>query len=431
VLSRRRRIVSRQRFDADHIMDDRIIGAQLERRLQLGEHVAAAALLLRLRGASEMLLDGGSHNGRRRLNEPLVKGGLRGSGSLPKKRQMAPGAPALPDLIGDGRWLAHRYDEANDTVQFRFVPREAQRELTFLTDQEIGEAPLAIYSRADCLAEARTRELPTPRLILHSAYCCSTLLARAFDVPGRSFGLKEPQILNDVVGFQRRGGDRRQVAAAMDIALLLLARPLGPSEANVIKPSNLLNPFIPLITALRPAIRGLLLHAPLGAFLGSIARKEIEGRAWVRELMWSLIELGQVRRFGFTEEELYRQTDLQVAALGWLAQQASFAEATQRHSGFRTLDSETLVARPAECLSALEGLFELGTDPQEVAAGPAFRTHSKDRREYSAEERTRERERGQSLHAREIEMVLEWAERVADHADIPMSLPAPLVERSP
>src|SRR5690242_7285276 len=109
---------------------------------------------------------------------------------------MAPKPPALPELIDDGRWLAHRYDESQDAIQFRFVPRERQRKLTFLTDSELGDAPLAVYSRSDCLADVRKRELPTPRFIFHSAYCCSTLLARAFDLPGVSFGLKEPQILN-------------------------------------------------------------------------------------------------------------------------------------------------------------------------------------------------------------------------------------------
>jgi hypothetical protein len=340
---------------------------------------------------------------------------------------MAAKVPALPELIGDGRWLAHRYDETSDSVQFRFVPREAQREMTFLTDSEIGDAPLAVYPRADCRGEARKRDLPTPRMIFHSAYCCSTLLARAFDVPGVSFGLKEPQILNDVVGLQLRRADPRQVAAALDVALLLLARPLDAGEVNVIKPSNLLNPLIPLVTAMRPDIRGLFLHAPLDVFLASIARKEIEGRAWVRELMWDLIRLGQAARFGFTEEELYRQTDLQVAAVGWLAQQALFAEAAGRHKGFRTLDSETLMARPVECLSALKDLFELDFDPEATASGPAFRTHSKDRSDYSAEQREQDRERGKSIHAREIEMVLEWARAVAEHGGVPMTLPAPLL----
>jgi hypothetical protein len=341
---------------------------------------------------------------------------------------MAAKVPALPELIGDGRWLADRYDETSDSIHFRFVPRDAQRDMTFLNDREIGDAPQAVYPRADCLAEARKRELPPPRMIFHSAYCCSTLLARAFDVPGVSFGLKEPQILNDVIGLQLRRADPRQVAAALDVALLMLARPLGPGEVNVIKPSNLINPILPLIIAMRPETRGLLLHAPLKAFVASIARKEIEGRAWMRELMWKLIRLGQVQRFGFSEEELYRQTDLQVAAVGWLAQQAVFAETADRHASFRSLDSETLVARPEECLAALKGLFALEFDADAVASGPAFRTHSKHRSDhYSARERSADRQRGHEIHEREIAMVLQWSEAVVEHAAIRMSLPSPLL----
>jgi len=335
--------------------------------------------------------------------------------------------PALTEIIGDGRWLAHRYDETNDSIQFRLVPRELQRDMTFLTDFEIGDAPLAVYSRSDCLEEVRKREFATPRMIFHSAFCCSTLLARALDIPGVSFGLKEPQILNDVAGLQARRADPRQTAAAMDIALLLLARPLGQGEINVIKPSTVVNPLIPLIMAMRPRIRGLLLHAPLETFLGSVARKEVEGRAWVRELMWKFIQTGQASRFGLSEEELYRQTDLQVAAVGWLTQHALFAEAASQSEGLRALDSETLMSRPFECLAALGDLLGLEFDPAAVANGPAFRTHSKDRSDYSARERQEERERGMALHAREIEMVMEWARQMAQHAGISLELPAPLL----
>ena len=340
---------------------------------------------------------------------------------------MARNDPTLDELIGDARWLPHRYDETADAVQFRFVPREAQRDMTFLTDFEIGDAPLAVHGRTECLAEMRSVAVPTPKMIFHSAYCCSTLVARAFDIPGVSFGLKEPQILNDVIGFRERRGDPRHVAAAMDIALLLLSRPLGAGEVNVIKPSNVVNPLIPLMTAMRADLGGLLLHAPLEVFLGSVARKEIEGRAWVRELMWRLIQLGQAERFGFTHEDLYRQTDLQVAAVGWLAQQALFAETAASHADFRSIDSETLMSRPLEAIAALAELFGLDIDSAEVAGGPAFRTHSKDRSEYSADQRKADRQRGTEMHGREIGIVLEWTERLAEHSRVPMKLPAPLL----
>jgi hypothetical protein len=109
------------------------------------------------------------------------------------------------------------------------------------------------------------------------------------------------------------------VAAALDAALLLLGRPIAAGEAMVVKPANIFNPLLPALRAMRPDAPLLLLHAPLETFLGSVARKGLDGRLWVRELMWKLISLGQARRFGYSDEELYRQSDLQVAALGWLA----------------------------------------------------------------------------------------------------------------
>ena len=356
----------------------------------------------------------------------VVKARLAAHRRFAHKQTMTRNDPGLQELIGDARWLAHRYDEATDSIQFRFVPREAQRSMTFLTEFEIGDAPLAVYSREESLAEARERDIATPRMIFHSAYCCSTLLARAFDAPGASFGLKEPQLLNDVIGLHGRGGDPRLVAAVLDAALLLLARPYAEGEVNVIKPSNLVNPLIPLISAMRSDLRALMLHAPLEIFLGSVARKEIEGRAWVRELMWKLINLGQADRFGFTTEDLYRQTDLQAASVGWLIQQAIFAEAASAHPGFRTIDSETLMAQPVKSIAALADLYEICLDPAEVAAGPAFRTHSKDRSDYSSTQRKQDREHGNSVYAREIGIVMEWTTKLAEHVGVPLTLPSPL-----
>ena len=334
----------------------------------------------------------------------------------------------LDELIGDGRWFAHRYDEAADAIQFRRLDRDDHRRVTFLTDAEIGDAPLRVVRRGDCLAALQPLELPTPRFIFHSAYCCSTMLVRAFDLPGAAMGLKEPQILNDAVGLRLRDGDPRQVAAALDAALGLLARPLGAGETNVVKPSNIVNPLIPAILALRRDARALLLHAPLEAFLGSVARKEIEGRAWVRELMWKLIRLGQAQRFGFSEEELYRHSDLQVAALGWLAQQALFGDLAAAHGDrVRTLNSDVLTARPEAVLAALGDLFAIPFDPAAVAAGPAFRSHSKTGAAFSSAARDDERASGLALHAREIAIVRDWASAVADHAGVAMDLPAPLL----
>ena len=337
-------------------------------------------------------------------------------------------ATTLGEIVGDAQWLAHRYDEQQDAVHFAYVTRARHAELTFLTDAEIGDAPRRVLSREVCLAAVKPLAPPTPHFIIHSAYCCSTMLARAFDLPGTAMALKEPQILNDAIGLRLRGGDPRQVAAALDIALWLLARPFAAGEAVVVKPSNLVNALIPALLSLRPDVRLLFLHAPLEDFLGSVARKEIEGRAWVRELMWKFIVLGQAERFGFTEEELYRHTDLQVAALGWLAQQALFGDMiANRADAGCSLTSDTLTARPAECMTRLGALFGLGIDGDAVARGPAFSRHSKDGSTFDSADRSVERAEGLARHAREIAMVMEWSRSVAQHANIALDLPRSLL----
>ena len=328
----------------------------------------------------------------------------------------------------DGRWLAHRYVEDQDRLRFRWFPRDKHRAITFLSDEEVGGGPQQEMARAEFLAGAVARTAPPPAIILHSAFCCSTLLLRSLDLPGTASGYSEPMILNDVTGLALRRGDPRQVAAAMDAALHALARPLEPGERTVVKPSNVVNALAPLMLALRPDTRLLLLHAELPAFVASIARKEIEGRLWVRELFWKLTRLGLMARFRLGEEELFRLTDLQVAALSWLAQHALFADLAHKHpTNIRTLESSGLMGDPAAALGRLGQHFGLDFDAPAIAAGPAFTRHSKDGRPFDATARAEEEHRGASLYAREIDIVLRWAEQMAGHGGVAMTLPAPLL----
>ena len=74
---------------------------------------------------------------------------------------------------------------------------------------------------------------------------------------------------------------------------------------------------------LRPQARALLLHAPIEEFLLSVARKGMWCRLWARELLEGLLQEGMVD-LGFEPRDYLRQTDLQVAGVGWLAQQMQF-----------------------------------------------------------------------------------------------------------
>lgn len=338
----------------------------------------------------------------------------------------------LATIIGNAEWLAHRYDERADMVQFRFVPRALHERVTFITDDHLpADAPMQAFPRQAAVS-AQQSAAPV-HYIFHSAYCCSTLLARAFDCAGLAMGLKEPVILNDVVGWRRRGGPDAGVARALDSALRLLARPFAPGEATVIKPSTVVNGFAEAMLALRPNASALFLHAPLPDFLGSIARKGMWGRLWIRELLTGMLRDGLID-LGFTGEDYLKLTDLQVAAVCWLGQHALFARLIARFpERTAALDSASLLAEPTTALTALADMFKIELDRATIArqvSGPAFSSHSKTGARFSAADRASEQADATQLHGDEIDKVASWAASVAANAGVPLVLPRQLLDRA-
>lgn len=332
--------------------------------------------------------------------------------------------PTPAQLAADPGWFPWRYDETADALRFRRLARADHARATFLTDTYLGAGEQISAPRA-AIAAALPPLAPL-HFIFHSAFCLSTVLARAFDLPGQAMAWKEPMLFNDLAGWQLRGAPGPALAAAMDAGLALLARPLSAGEVLVAKPSNIANALIAGMLQLRPQACALLLHAPLPVYLGSIARKGLEGRLWVRDLI--IRQRSQrLADFGFGANDLLGQTDLQVAAVGWLAQQQLFARLAGRHPHrLRSIDSETLSRDPAAAMDALGRLFGVALDGPAIAAGPAFTRHSKDGAAFDAAARTMARA-AEAAHADELAKVVVWATRLADTHGVAMQLPAPLL----
>jgi hypothetical protein len=337
---------------------------------------------------------------------------------------------SVVDIVHDPLWLPDRYDPEQDCVHFRYVDRNQHRKATFLTDEYLGQSSTPVIIRREDALAARATSAAT-HFIFHSAFCCSTLLARALDIPGVAMGLKEPVILNDIVGWRMRGGDPRRVGQTLDSALTLLSRPFGAGEAVVIKPSNLCNGLAEAMMALRPDARALLLYAPLPIFLGSVAKKGMWGRLWVRELMVKQLKQGFID-LGFSDEDYLGLTDLQAAAVGWLAQQALFMRMIARFGAARlaTLDSEIFLGNTNDVMARLTAHFSFGLDSNAISAvinGPAFTRHSKFDAAFDGEARKIEQQDAASLHGEEIQKVSAWAAVIAQNNGIAMHLPSSLL----
>jgi hypothetical protein len=343
---------------------------------------------------------------------------------------MTKGPASVADIAKNAAWLPHRYDPRHDAIHFLPVTRSVHRRSTFITDEYLPKGMIpTIVARRDAIAVAAA---PAPlHFIFHAAFCCSTMLARAFDRPGWAMGLKEPVILNDVIGWRRRGEPGPDMATVLDDVLTLLARPHGPGESVVVKPSNAVHLLAAPMLALRPDARAVLLYAPLRTFLASIAKKGLDGRLWVRVLLLGFTD-DKLISLGFTPRDYIGLTDLQVAAVVWLAQQSLFATLVERFGAqrVRTLDSEVLTGRPAEVMAALSALFAMplpAAEIDDIVAGEAFTRHSKFDTRFAADDRATEHSSAATLHAEEIDKVVIWAAAVARNAGLQMTAPAPLL----
>jgi len=323
-------------------------------------------------------------------------------------------------VLGDAEWLAHRYDAVGDVFHYRRVSRARHAEIPFLTDEYLGPADrIEAIARAEAAAAAATGTL---HFVFHSAFCASTMLVRALDVPGVSMGLSEPVVLNDLVGWRRRGAEARQHGRVMVDALAQLARPFAPGEAVVVKPSNVLNPFAHAVLTMRPNASAILLHAPLPTFLASVARKGLWCRLWARELLEGYLRDGIVD-LGFTPKDYFLQSDLQVAAVGWLAQHALFAKLVEQFpERVKTLDSDRLTNAPAAGVAAVARHFGLVIAETDLAEHPALGRNSKSGEGFVAGQRAREQADAHAAYGDEIDKVAAWAEAVAVSAGVSMTL---------
>ena len=324
-------------------------------------------------------------------------------------------------------WLAHRFDESRNEVRFVDYDRATRSSAAFLTDDYL---PSREY-RAEPRERARQLAPATAPIhfLFHSGFCCSTLFAQCFDQPGLATAFSEPMILNDAVGWRKRGAPPVEVGRLLDDALALLARPFEGDQAAIVKPSTVVNGLAPAMIGVRPDGRAIVMHAPLEDFITSIAKKGLDGRLWVRELFLNMRRDSLLSGLGFSDEQYFGQTDLQIAAAVWLGQQGLFRDVMQRFPGrVRSLVSTAFLDRPSAALEAAADLWGLALTRDQIEAaeqGPLSR-NSKDGKRYSRRAREADYKAARSAHADEIDKVMLWARAVADAAAIPLQLDQPL-----
>lgn len=330
------------------------------------------------------------------------------------------------DYVADPMWLPVSYDAQRDSLMFARVPAEARKQVVFLDRRFLGQAPQSPPVPMNRVLAANIETGPA-HFIFHTAFCCSTLMTRALDLPGVAAGLKEPGVL---VSFAQHWSHARQTPGALNAlraTLDLLSRPTEPGETQIIKATNAANHLLPEILHLRPDAKVLVMHSDLASFLESVTRRDFSGRSFARQMHQAFINAIPLD-IEFTHQEQMLQTDTQIAALVWLMQTAFFSQ-LQRYYGpdrIRTLSGDRFLANPAGALAKAGAFFGLNASAErwaEVANGPVFNEHAKERgRPFTAATHKTQLAHARSAHGRELQVTEDWAKQIAARCGAPLSL---------
>lgn len=330
----------------------------------------------------------------------------------------------MTDVFSDPTKFPWRIDLACGAIDFITLTREQVAEAAFLDHRAPGgrgpfqSASISELLEAQKTAPPRASAPRAPAYIFHAAFCCSTLISRCLDAPGKALALKEPQILVDLSSARRFGGaaamqsfpDLRQLIAA------LLARPFEGGERAIIKPSNGVNDLLADVLDLNEKAQALLLYAELRPFLISVIKRGETGRRFVRSLLhhpWG----NDPRLKGLSPDQALQLTDLQAAALIWRLQTEAFSKALRKYPDrTRALCADDFLNDPEAALGAVDAFFETGLGGDRIAAvasGPLLTRDAKEKdKAYAAAARDDEAHAVEEAHGEDIDAVIAWAEKL-------------------
>ncbi|HTT84127.1 MAG TPA: hypothetical protein VMF67_11640 [Rhizomicrobium sp.] len=284
-------------------------------------------------------------------------------------------------VIADPAWFPEGFDPGRGEILFVATDRGQLAEQPFLDGRwDRARNPQTRISTRS-LSSRLSHTQGEKRLIWHTGFCCSTLLAKALDRPGCNLSLCEPQILVDIAEARRTGALSRESAPAIaQFAFFLLSRPLAAGERITIKSSPAANSLLQHMTG-GTTDPMLFLFSDCRSFLVSICKLGEDGRKYARRLFLALLADGHSQA-QWPAGKLLSLSDLELAAIVWHMQIAEFRRALAGlpPGSAVSLDCDALLAAPEECLQRLDEFFALGIGTQalrDIVAGPLFRRNAK------------------------------------------------------
>lgn len=318
--------------------------------------------------------------------------------------------PRVSELFASPEWYPSRMDRTARMMYFVRMTRKNYRDPGFIGDPT--GSVLEHGARLDDLLLANASIPSSSRCvhyILHTAFCCSTLLARHLELLPLVFVLKEPYLLAQVALQAHTAARWPEV---FDLACRLLTRSFEAGELVVIKCSDCCNFLGDRFLAGNPLATVTFVVGPLRSFVLS-ALKDDWRRGWLR----NRLETSTNDRLTFPALRGVSVTgldDSEGAAYLWLLNRARCARLSNSAWGSRVLvlDGELVADRPDVALKAVTSRCGVRLEEkqiQEFLESPALRTYSKNTAlPYDTNSRYQELAALEQRLAKEADHAVEW-----------------------
>ncbi len=284
--------------------------------------------------------------------------------------------PLTDRFVGERMWFPLSLDLASGKLTFVLADRETIAEQPFLEEERWNtrDLPHRQVDLQDVLA-AKTAAKPRINFVWHTAFCCSTLISRALDQPGRNLSLREPSILMAMADAKRDGQleSGKRHAHLPEVVFAMLEEPFQPGAQVTVKPTNAANTLLAEAATLTDG-KMLFLYSDCRSFLISLAKRSEHGRSYARRMFSRIAGDGNAQA-RWPMQKLFELSDLEIGALVWHMQIAEFLRIMPTLSADRaaSLDCDAFLADPRATLEALDDFFgyQLGSDHiEQVLRGP-------------------------------------------------------------
>lgn len=335
----------------------------------------------------------------------------------------APTSPPQHDIAGilsDARWLCYGFNPDQAILYFVQVDDDLLEQAVFVSPQWFSTRPAIGFPLAEIAAH--TKDLPQagPKgIILHTAFCCSTLFARCLQTPGHVRVLRELPLYSGLaraksmlLAKQRGSAPWRQL---LELSAELSHRSFPGESATLNKPGNVFLGAAGDFLACATDCRGVILHGNLPDFLVSCLKKiESGSRPWLEMLHSLQPDRDTIVRSGL---DLARAHPAQFAAVIWHVQMQMIRTLSQQTCAprLRHISAEAFLAHPRAAVAAARAWMTPDVDapvPESVFERELHRNAKDPKNAFDSAQRKREAVLSKHQFEALIRDTLTWSEQV-------------------